>query len=205
MKTILIALIIALGAFTASVTGALVVADRLAHNQAPKTLGDQLYNPGTRVHITTAGTGDFMTAANPVSTTTPVFLIAGAAGTTTMTGSYQNATALDLSLLAIGSSSPAVLAYAMDVSDNAIDWYTLDSATTTASGGPINSVLHAPVGLANLLPLATTTASGNSIFVHTLMAAKESEKVTAKYWRLRFSVNGANASLWAEAVPRLNY
>lgn len=163
---------------------------------------------GQRYYIT-AGTGLSTHAGDPSASTTKVYLQSTATGaaSSTITGVMERADSIDLNIRAIASSSAANLVFVREFSDNKYDWYAFDEATTTVAnaipiGHDSTNILHSwnlstttqlPCGGGYSQPSATSTEVCKHI---------ELKGGYAKYFRIKFWVTGANASVWAYAVPR---
>lgn len=135
-------------------------------------------------------------AGQASATTTRTFLSTAATASTTVLGALNNATRLAINVQSTGSSSAATLEFSVDFSDDNIDFFGQDTATTTSIVGA-NVIPHPTVEVKHHWNVATTSVTGNKVgrtFVLEDLPA-------AKYYRVRFGTWGANQSIWAKVVP----
>lgn len=153
------------------------------------------YTQGAKYFLT-AGSGVATQAGSTEATTTKVFLTTADTASSTITGILNRADQIDLNLRAIGSTTAATLQFAIDTSDNGIDWYPIEEATTTTQlpyAHTSGQIQHAWGLSTSSLPICAT----NEVCKHFSLKG-----VYANYFRIRFSVYGANAAVYGYAVPR---
>lgn len=156
---------------------------------------------GQRYYLT-AGTGIATADGNTEATTTKVFLLttAGGAASSTITGIMERADQIDVVLRAIGSSTASNIIFVRQFSNDNIDWYSMDEATTTNAN--TIGVVHNTNDVNHIWNLSTSSqliCGTNEVCKHIVL-----KDGYAKYFRLKFKVTGANAAVWGYAVPREN-
>ncbi len=153
-----------------------------------------------------AGTESFLVspsgtnvAAGRIEATTTKHSLLTTTASSTLSGYLGRADQIDLKLRAIASSSLASLRYSVFVSDNNIDFYPIDTATTTTQ----NPQLVTSGTIVNTWNLSTSTSgsqcSGNAAEVCKDITIRN---IYSKYFKIHISVEGASAAVWAKAFPR---
>lgn len=143
-----------------------------------------------QAYYITAGTDTAMQAGAAEATTTPAYLTTANTATSTIKGFAGRATNIDLYLGATASTSAtSKLQYFVSFSPNNVDWYKEDCSS-------IDTTILVTHGATACVHQWTITGSGYQTKNITIGATQ------AKYFRIDFGVTGANASLWAAAVPR---
>lgn len=143
----------------------------------------------------TAGTGSGQGEGQVEATTTPVYMQTTATASSTVIGYTSRATALDLNIGIIASSSSSRLAWTLEFSTNYNratgngDWYFEDGSNVDST----ISVTHGASPLINQWTPGTTVWQGKNITVQTLQS---------RWFRLRATVTGANAAVTIQAIPR---
>lgn len=143
-----------------------------------------------QAYYITPGTGTAMGAGAAEATTTPAYLTTADTATSTVKGFAGRATNIDLYLGATASTSAtSKLQYFVSFSPNNVDWYKEDCSS-------IDTTILVTHGATACVHQWTITGSGYQTKNITIGATQ------AKYFKIDFGVTGANASLWAAAVPR---
>ena len=151
------------------------------------------YAPGQNEYITSAGTGNSIKAGSENATTTVTYLSTAATASSTLQGSLLGSDELILNVISTGSTSAATLIMALDVSDDAIDWFRVPEKTATSNA----LQTYAPVDTVHSWNVATSSGQ-----VEARAQFKFLVDNVAKYYRVRFNTSGANQAIWAEAFPR---
>lgn len=143
-----------------------------------------------QAYYLTAGTGVVMRDGASEATTTPAYLTTTDTATSTIKGFAGRATNIDLYLGATASTSAtSKLQYFVSFSPNNVDWYKEDCSS-------IDSTVLVTHGATSCVHQWTITGTGYQTKNITIGATQ------AKYFKIDFGVTGANASLWASAIPR---
>lgn len=153
-------------------------------------------------YFLTAGSGIASSVGSigiSATTTNRVFLTNGGVASSTITLPLENADELDVNLRAIASSSASILQMAEYVSDNGLDYYPVDIATSTPQ--TYLSTIVSSGENPRTWSLSTSTSQScftNEVCKHIIIPVPG----YAKFVQLRFTVTGSNASVWGYAVPR---
>lgn len=163
--------------------------------------GDQLpnlkggFSQGGNFYIESAGAGSAIDAGDVNATTTKAYLVTTATASTTVVGSLGRADRLVLNVQSMGSTSAATLNFTIDVSNDKIDWFVFDQATSTSN----SPTLHQAIQPVHTWTVATTSESG----VHARRSFTFKD-LAGKYFRIRFGTTGANQAIWVNAIPLEN-
>ncbi len=194
IKENLIAAIICLGLIATGalwgIRGFAPTADAAA-NVGPTVQGTQ--------YFITAASGVNRQAGSIVATTSKVFLTTADTASSTIAGVLKRGSQIDLDLRAIASTSASVLNLAIETSDNGVDFYPLEEATTTSQ----NPLMMSNGAIAHTWNLSTTSGAvscgTNEICKHVSFS-----NLSGTLFRVRIWVTGANAAAWAKAsVPEV--
>lgn len=131
-------------------------------------------------------------AISVTATTTKVYLNTTDTASSTITGNFDKGNQLDLFVVAVGSSSAATLRFVQEYSSNAIDWYPTSQATGVEISPLSTTVTESPYTFS--LSTTTNPVPGNSVLEHFVLRGS-----SGKYFRIRFGVTGANASVFGYA------
>lgn len=152
--------------------------------------------PSQRYYLN-AGTGSVAEAGEPSATTTDIFISTGATASSTIQGQLNRGDQINLFVRALASSSAASLNFVLETSENNVDWYPVDSATSSTD---LPNVI-ASGDTKFTWSLATSTDSNcatNTVCKHITVGSN----VYATYFRIRFGITGANAAIHAFAHVR---
>lgn len=119
------------------------------------------------------------------ATTTPVYLASGGASTSLVMPTSL-ATSVHFNAVVVSSSTASVLNWTEQVSNDGINWYTEDTASTTAA-----------TSTSSTAPLGHAWIPGQTAATYRNFATNPSP---SKYTRLTFYASGANLSLYAQGI-----
>lgn len=131
------------------------------------------------------------TSAGEISATTTLsWLATNQTSTSSIQGFTGRATGIDLNMLAVATTSgTSKLQFFVYFSHNKIDWYKEDCSS-------VASTVLVTHGASACVHEWTITGAGTQSKNITIGATQ------AKYFKIDFGVTGANASLWAMAIPK---
>ena len=154
------------------------------------------FSPSQRYYLT-AGTGSATESGEISATTTDIFMSTAATASSTIQGQLNRGDQINLFVRGLASSSAANLNWVVETSENNIDWYPVDSATSTTDLQQVVNVGDTKYNWG----LATSTDSNcatNTVCKHVTIG----QDLYANYFRIRFGITGANAAVHAFAHIR---
>lgn len=163
-----------------------------AQNQ---NLGGNAFDIKTKFFLS-AGSGVSTDAGELSATTTKVYLNVGDAASSTIRGFLGRGDQLDMNLRARASSSASTLIYAIDVSDNGLDWYSLEEVATTTSGYRYSGIGESR-HFWNMSTSTSPICGTNEICRHIVLPGSYS--FYGQFFRIRFGVEGNNAAVYGYA------
>ena len=143
------------------------------------------------------GGGTFVTEAfdncsNCMSTTSPAYLTAAGAATTTVAFKSEGAESFDMNLTVNASTTGTVYLWTTEFSNNNVDWYCEDGKTLTSN---ILITHGASCVIHSWTPGRVATTSKNIVVT----------PVNSKYARTNVGVTAANGSVYSQVILKKNY
>lgn len=135
------------------------------------------------------GSGVAGGVGEPSASTTVLYLRTSDTATSSITGFSGLSTSIDLNLMSVASTSgTSVLQYQVYFSRNRIDWFKEDCYSPDSNV----QVTHGPTACIHRWVVTGAGSQTKNVSIGTTQS---------KYFKIDFGVTGANASLWAVAVP----